>query len=408
MSYQPLSSGRAPLVGDVNTSNSSSAASFRGTTSAVSGSLGGPGSLIIVASDDAGVDDGFTSPGAPTFERGKALMRIGSQMLDVSTLQTAQSSDSLLRSACAIVVALALGPFGCCYLSTKLTLVQTGELALVRSIGGETRALGPGWHLVSTVGCDILKFSVTDPLISFGPLTIARVLPGHVGLSQLNGQPLLLSPGVHLINDPLFQFISTVASTEPHISIAATLHVVTVGPDQIGLCLADARGHFLGAGRHSVNHERFQFLGLRPARSEYLSVGSKHRLLIAEGRLGLAWEGGTPLVLEPAPDRRPLCFDSPTFSFERSVTATQLVIVHGALKIVTVRQGFVGVSFRDGALDVLPPGRVTLTSVTHAFAGFLPTAQQTLQLASVDGMTSDNVGLEFVRGIIASQWDVPR
>ena len=39
--------------------------------------------------------------------------------------------------------------------------------------------------------------------------------------------------------------------------------------------------------------------------------------------------------------------------------------------------------------------RATLSSVTHAFAGFLPTGQQTFQLASVDGMTSDNVGLQF-------------
>ena len=166
-----------------------------------------PGSLIAVMSDDAAVDAGFSAApmssggmAAPAFERGRAMMRIGSQMLDVSSLQATQPTDSFVRSALAIVGALALGPFGICYLSTKLTLVAVGQLALVRSIGGETRALGPGWHLISTVGCDTLKFSVTDPLISFGPLTIARVLPGHVGLSQLNGQPLLLSPGVHLVS----------------------------------------------------------------------------------------------------------------------------------------------------------------------------------------------------------------
>jgi hypothetical protein len=237
-----------------------------------------PGSLVVIPSDDTLVDAGFSSGASvPAFERGRALMRIGSATLDLSTLQHPTTSDALARSALAIVSALALGPFGCCYLSTKLTLVRQGELALVRSMYGETRALGPGWHLTSTVGCDIIKSELTNPLISFGPLTIARVLPGTVGLAQLNGLPILLSPGVHLINDPLFQFLGIVKSTEPHISIAETLHVITVGPDQIGLCLADARGHFLGAGRHSINHERFQFLGLRNVRSEYLNVGSKHR-----------------------------------------------------------------------------------------------------------------------------------
>jgi len=355
---------------------------------------GAPGSLVALASDDATVDAGFAGGGAP-FERGRALMRLGSPTLDVSQLQTPLSSGAFARSALSIAGALALGPFGCCYLSSKLTLVRKGELALVRSISGETRALGPGWHLMDTVGCDILKESITSPLIKFGPLTIVRVLPGHAGLAQVNGEPLLLAPGVHLINDPLFSFQSCVPSSEPYFSIGATLHVITVGPDQVGLCLADARGHVLGPGRHTINHERFSFVGLRPVRSEYLNVGSKHRILLAEGRLGLAWEGGSPQILEPAPDRRAICIDSPTFSFERSVVATQLVISHGALKVITVRQGFVGVSFADGALEVLPPGRVTLSSVTHAFAGFLPTAQQTLQLASIDGMTSDNVGLEF-------------
>ena len=62
-----------------------------------------------------------------------------------------------------------------------------------------TRALGPGWHLAETVGCDVLKASVADAVIKFGNLTIVRVLPGSVGLAELNGQPLLLSPGTHLV-----------------------------------------------------------------------------------------------------------------------------------------------------------------------------------------------------------------
>lgn len=67
------------------------------------------------------------------------------------------------------------------------------------------------------------------------------------------------------------------------------------------------------------------------------------------------------------------------------------VIRHGSLKVITVRQGFVGVSFADGRLDVLAPGLHRITSVTHAFAGFLPTGQQTLDVNKVTSMTSDNV-----------------
>jgi regulator of protease activity HflC (stomatin/prohibitin superfamily) len=200
---------------------------------------------------------------------------------------------------------------------------------------------------------------------------------------------------VHLLNDPLFNFLGTSPATSPHISVASTLHVITVGREELGLCLANAQGHFLGPGRHAICHPRFEFRGLCSAKAEYLCVGSKHRVFLAEGRLGLAWEGGRPLVLEPKEDRTPHCFDSATFAFDRSVPATQQVVMHGSVKVITVRQGFVGVSFRDGALEVMPPGRVVLSSVTHAFSGFLPTGQQTMQLEAVDGMTSDNVGLKF-------------
>ena len=39
------------------------------------------------------------------------------------------------------------------------------------------------------------------------------VLSGLKG--QLNGQPLLLGPGVHLLNDPLFNFLGTSPATAP-------------------------------------------------------------------------------------------------------------------------------------------------------------------------------------------------
>ena len=352
-----------------------------------------PAAFSLDVTADAPCDEGFPSQARP-FERGTVTLLQGAPTMDLSELQQPLSTAGMVRSVAVIALAGATG-VGCCYLAAKLTLVRTGELALVRSVSGDCRALGPGWHLIDTVTCDVVKASMTQPVVQLGNLTILRILPGELGKGQLNGQPLLLGPGVHLLNDPLFNFLGTSPATAPTISVANTLHVITVGREELGLCLANAQGHFLGPGRHAICHPRFEFRGLQSAKSEYLSVGAKHRVFLAEGRLGLAWEGGRPLVLEPKEDRTPHCFDSPTFAFERSVPATQQVIVHGSLKVITVRQGFVGVSFRDGALVVMPPGRDVLNSVTHAFSGFLPTGQQTMQLEAVDGMTSDNVGLKF-------------
>lgn len=152
---------------------------------------------LSALSDVAPVDEGFTN--APALARGRVLVKAGAQHMDISSLQMPQTAGEAAASAAAVAAALLIAPVGLCYLASKLTLVRAGEIALVRSISGRTRALGPGWHLAETVGCDVLKASVADAVIKFGNLTIVRVLPGSVGLAELNGQPLLLSPGTHLV-----------------------------------------------------------------------------------------------------------------------------------------------------------------------------------------------------------------
>ena len=184
----------------------------------------------LLVSDGAAVDEGFVEGGtaaAPPFERGRVVLKAGAPHLDLSTLQQPLSTSGFVRSIATITGAALALPIGCCYLTSKLTLVQPGEVALVRSISGHTRALGAGWHLVDTVGCDILKARQTDTVIQFGSLTIVRVLPGELGKGQLNGQPLLLGAGVHLINDALFSFLGVGSSVTPH-SASRTLARVHV------------------------------------------------------------------------------------------------------------------------------------------------------------------------------------
>ena len=57
---------------------------------------------------------------------------------------------------------------------------------------------------------------------------------------------------------------------------------------------------------------------------------------------------------------------------------TQSLIQHGSIKFCSVRQGLFGVSYDEGVLRILNPGRHTLTKPTHFLAGFLPSGQQTL------------------------------
>ena len=76
------------------------------------------------------------------------------------------------------------------------------------------------------------------------------------------------------------------------------------------------------------------------------------------GKVGLGWERGSPLLLEPG---QVYNIDSPYFSYAGSRALTEPVIAHGSMTLVTVKQGAVGVSFDDGNLCILPPGTCQAT-----------------------------------------------
>ena len=54
------------------------------------------------------------------------------------------------------------------------------------------------------------------------------------------------------------------------------------------------------------------------------------------GRVGLAWDNGDALILEPG---RVYNWDSQRFSYVGSVPVNEALIVHGSIKIVTVKEG---------------------------------------------------------------------
>ena len=60
-----------------------------------------------------------------------------------------------------------------------------------------------------------------------------------------------------------------------------------------------------------------------------------------------------------------------------------------------MKDGQVGVTYKDGIIELLEAGRHFLLDATHILSGFLSVGQQTLRIAEVTGMSSDNVELKF-------------
>jgi regulator of protease activity HflC (stomatin/prohibitin superfamily) len=277
--------------------------------------------------------------------------------------------------------------------------VKPGMIGTVKEINGTARVLKEGLHLADVLGASEVKLhSANAQLIEHGTLHIVRVPPGFVGLATSNARPLMLAAGRHVISDPLFVWRKLEALTAPHIT-NVSVHLITVPAAQLCTCMVNGVGHFLGEGVHRINNPRFVLgsaaapSGFVSATTAYLYAGKKHRVLVPAGKVALCWRAGAPIILEAR--GTPHFIDDALFSFERLVDVGRRLIIHGSIKIITVRQGVVGVVYDDGRLAILAPGRVVVDRPTYAFAGFLPCGQRTLTIAQVTSLSADNVPLRF-------------
>ena len=277
-----------------------------------------------------------------------------------------------------------------CYFLSKISCIRQNEIGVVTHMMGGAHLLPSGCHFS---GCctTVKKFEIKSDLIRNGNMWIVRILPGQYGLAKKSGKPLLMLPGRHAISDPLFEYLRSVditADVVEHI----TIKVITVPVGKLGLCMVKGEGFFLQPGRHFLNNPNLRYLGFKDVTVECINVGTKYRIMIPDGKVGLAWDKGKPIVLDHG---QVYNISSQNFRYVKSVDLRSPVIEHGAIKMVTVREGVYGISYNDGVMEILSPARHVLTKGTHFFAGFLPSGQQTLSIEAVTSMSADNVGIRF-------------
>lgn len=284
---------------------------------------------------------------------------------------------------------------------TQANFLQNSAISLVRiepstiglaTINKKPVILDAGVHLIFEPTFEFAKpVSVNDDNISIGPVNIIRVGPGRVGLATLNGNPTLLDTGVHFINEPSFCFSGFKRVDEPLIKLGP-LHIVTVPRGMIVPVMINGEGHFLLEGRHFIKQARINVCPPQALTDEYVTMGTRHRIVVPQGRLGLALERGEPVIYEPCSVH---LVNSDLFEYRGSVDVTQQLVLHASLKIITVKDGQVGITYNNGTLELLETGRHTIEKATHVLAGFVSTGQQTLRIAEVTGMSLDNVELTF-------------
>ena len=183
------------------------------------------------------------------FDRGKVDVLRGTEgIAEIHTLQRSLTFGQRLSSGVLIVLSCAFPP----YLLSKLTLVRKGEIGLVRHVDGTMRVIGPGWHLMETIGTSIVKAPLSSDNISHGMVFILRVLPGQVGMGTLNGRAVFLLSGRHLINDPLFVFKGTASLTKDHIEVVSDALLVFSSRGDCSAATAEKEA--AGAWRETRNY----------------------------------------------------------------------------------------------------------------------------------------------------------
>jgi regulator of protease activity HflC (stomatin/prohibitin superfamily) len=307
-------------------------------------------------------------------------------------------------------------------------LVQPGKLGIVKYEGSIQLISSGRWILPKLRSSLKMVVSFAENKIIFESLTIVRVLRGEIGFAIENGHPFLLGEGIHVKNNRLFQFIGTKSMNTPYLGHGSihlirvpvgfyalvidnnvpkilkegvyvtnsnlfefkrfekinqpylshiNLHIFRVPKGMVALINENNQSKLL-EGTHFINSKTLKFFSIESLTKPVIKNGTITRLVVRKGEVGLAWENNQPVFFEEGIYVK----DSPFFSFEKTVAASEKQISIGPKKILTVYEGEVGVSYNKGKLVVLKPNRHFIDSAEHIFKEFLSTQLQREHLVS--------------------------
>jgi len=142
---------------------------------------------------------------------------------------------------------------------------------------------------------------------------------------------------------------------------------------KIALINNNVKPMLLHEGTHTFTSQVLTFHGVRDVNDPHVVHGTITRFRVRNGEIGLAWEDNKPVFIET-----PGIFevDSPTFAFMKCEPASEKQIMLGSRKRIVVYDGEVGISYVNGKLDILQPKAHIFDAAERVFVNFLSTRQQ--------------------------------
>ena len=145
-------------------------------------------------------------------------------------------------------------------------------------------------------------------------------------------------------------------------------HRVFVPNGKLALISVEGSPQILEPGLHNFDASRFYWGGLQDATAPYLAVGSLHRLFVTAGRVACYTLAGVGTVLSEPGVR---LIDSPTFLFlfERMADATETFLRVGSAARIVVPTGHLGKLTVGGEARLLEPGSYMLNDSNLRYVG---------------------------------------
>lgn len=190
----------------------------------------------------------------------------------------------------------------------------------------------------------------------------------------------------------------------PRFPASLGLHLIKDG--EIGLCLDNGHPKFLmGGARYTFWSIFNKFLGTKSLTEKVIQLGSIQIVTINQGEIGLSVKNGVNKILEPGR----YIFRAP-HQFVKSVPLNEPYIELGTHRRITVPAGHVAIAFDKGKQIIITPeqtkeGPYTTDSPTFSFdpaTGFKSTQIEEIKLDKLSVNTNEMIALNVV-GLIRYQ-----
>lgn len=266
------------------------------------------------------------------------------------------------------------------YETLTIVRVMRGQYGLAMD-NGKPVILDEGVHVKNTRVFQHKAFVASNTKhIKHETIHILIVPSSEYALVVENNIPKILKSGMYVIDSSFFTVAGFVNVNSPHIE-HYTLHIVRVPKGKVALISENNKYALLPQGTYTFNTQVFQYSGLKDITETVITHGTITRFRVRNGELGLAWNDNKPIYIEQASFYE---IDSPNFTFVKCVPASEKQVTLGSRKRIIVYDGEVGISYVNGKLDVLKPKTHIFDDAERIFFGFLSTRQQSLYLVEDD------------------------